>query len=78
MTLAVDGEKVVVDNVDFGSAAQKAGLDWDQVILKVLQPVDVPSKYLIYIPAGALLAGLIWLQRRRRTDEEPEEAAAGA
>jgi TRAP transporter 4TM/12TM fusion protein len=63
--LRKDGEKVIIDEVAFNSPAQKIGLDWDQEIIKVMRPTDQPSKYWMYIPALALLFGLIWLQRRR-------------
>ncbi|MCB1750140.1 MAG: TRAP transporter permease [Gammaproteobacteria bacterium] len=66
--------KVVIDNVDFGSPAQKAGLDWDQVVLLVRSPVDQPWKELMYIPA-LLLLGLIYvMQRKRRAAFEAAEA----
>ncbi|MFD0980871.1 TRAP transporter permease [Tropicimonas aquimaris] len=59
--------KVIIDNVAFDSPAQKAGLDWDQEIVEVLAPGSQPSKYLMYLPALLLLAGIIMLQRRRAT-----------
>ncbi|HMQ40771.1 MAG TPA: TRAP transporter permease [Paracoccus sp. (in: a-proteobacteria)] len=60
-----NGDEVVIDNVNFDSPAQAAGLDWDQKILLVRQPASAPSKYWMYIPALALLALVIWMQRRR-------------
>ena len=72
-TVVNDG-KVVVDNVDFGSPAQRAGLDWDQVVLLVREPVDQPWKQLMFIPA-LLLFGLIYMmQRKRRAAFEAAEA----
>ncbi len=65
LTLRKDGDKVMIDDVAFDSKAKKAGLDWDQEIIDVLQPNDQPSKYWIYIPALLLLAGVILVQRRR-------------
>ncbi|MDO5603949.1 MAG: TRAP transporter permease [Paracoccus sp. (in: a-proteobacteria)] len=67
MTVTEDGERMVIDDVAFGSPAQAAGLDWDQEIDLVRAPVAVPSKYWMYIPAFALLGFVIWLQRRRMT-----------
>jgi hypothetical protein len=64
MLLEQDG-KVIVDDVAFGSAAAEAGLDWDQEIVQVLRPVAQPSKYLIFIPALLVLAGVVALQRMR-------------
>ncbi|MEM7041568.1 MAG: TRAP transporter permease [Pseudomonadota bacterium] len=75
ITLREDGDKILVDDVAFDSVAQKAGLDWDQEILQVRQPADQPSKYWIYIPVLLLLAGVVWMQRRRA---EAREATAEA
>ena len=60
-----DGDKMIIDDVLFGSAAQSAGLDWDQEVLRVLKPVPQPSKYLMFIPALLLLALVVFLQRGR-------------
>ncbi|MGI9507526.1 MAG: DUF3394 domain-containing protein, partial [Geminicoccaceae bacterium] len=65
ITLREDGDKILIDDVAFDSAAQKAGLDWDQEILQVRQPADQPSKYWIYIPVLLILAGVVLMQRRR-------------
>ena len=65
ITLREDGEKVLIDDVAFDSAAQKAGLDWDQEILQVRQPADQPSKYWIFIPVFLILAAVVLMQRRR-------------
>ncbi|NNF23512.1 MAG: TRAP transporter permease [Rhodobacteraceae bacterium] len=70
-----DGDKLFVDDVLFGSAAQDAGLDWDQEVLRVLQPVDQPSKYLMFLPALLLLGAVAFLQRGRAR-KEPQAAAA--
>ena len=54
-----------IDDAAFDSPAQKAGLDWDQEVLRVLRPASVPSKYWMFIPALALLALVVMMQRRR-------------
>jgi TRAP transporter 4TM/12TM fusion protein len=69
-----DGDKMVVDDVAFGSAAADAGLDWDQEVLRVLRPVSQPSKYFMFIPALALLALIVFLQRGRAA-RMPRKAA---
>ncbi|NNE53490.1 MAG: TRAP transporter permease [Sulfitobacter sp.] len=71
-----EGEKMLIDDVSFGSPAQNAGLDWDQEVLRVLKPVPQPSKYLMFIPALALLALIIFLQRGRQQKLSGREAAA--
>ena len=63
-TIENDG-KVIIDNAAFGSPAQEAGLDWDQEIVEVLAPAEQPSKYWLYLPALALLALVVFLQRGR-------------
>jgi hypothetical protein len=70
-----NGEKIIIENVTFDSAAQKAGFDWDQEIVKVQAPVAQPSKYFMFIPALALLGVVVLLQRRR---EDPVPAPATA
>ncbi len=67
--LEQDG-KVIVDNAVFDSPAQNAGFDFDQVISKLLVPIDQPPKQLFYIPALGLLLVIYLLQRRRRTPME--------
>ncbi len=66
LAIVAKEDKIVIDNVDYNSPAQKAGLDWDQVILKVRAPADQPFKELMYIPAFLLLGLIYFLQRRRR------------
>jgi len=60
-----DGDKMIIDDVSYDSVAQKAGLDWDQEVLRVLQPVDTPSKYWMFLPALLLLGLIVMLQRGR-------------
>ena len=74
--LEQDG-KVLVDNALFDSKAQEAGFDFDQVIRQLLVPAPQPSRYLLYIPALALLALVFFLQRRR-AEAEPVASEQGA
>ncbi|MDX1401384.1 MAG: DUF3394 domain-containing protein, partial [Kiloniellales bacterium] len=76
LALRDDGEKVLIDEVAFGSPAQDAGLDWDQEIVSVLQPADQPSKYLMYIPAILLLTLIVVVQRRRNRSASGASKAA--
>jgi len=76
LTFRNDGAKMIIDNVDFGSAAAAAGLDWDQELLQVLRPVDVPGKYWIFLPALALLALIVMLQRTRGAALATRKSAA--
>jgi hypothetical protein len=74
LSLRTEDDKVFVDDAAFDSAAKAAGLDWDQEILKVLRPVETPPKYLMFVPALALLGLIVWLQRRRRPAAAPAQA----
>ena len=69
-----DGDRMIVDDVAYDSPAQKAGLDWDQEVLRVLRPVSVPSKYWMFIPALLLLALVVMLQRGRPRINRPVKA----
>jgi TRAP transporter 4TM/12TM fusion protein len=60
-----EGDTLLIDDVAFGSAAQDAGLDWDQEVLRVLKPLPQPTKYLMFIPALLLLGLIVFLQRGR-------------
>jgi len=62
----VDGDRVMVDNVEFNSPAERAGLDFDQTILGVDVPAAQPSRYWMYLPAFAMIGVIVSLQRSRR------------
>jgi TRAP transporter 4TM/12TM fusion protein len=64
-TYEQDG-KVMIDNVVFSSAAEKAGLDFDQEILNIQIPTKRLPKELMYIPAVLLYGFIAMLQLRRR------------
>ncbi|SFD56459.1 TRAP transporter permease [Roseivivax sediminis] len=73
-----EGDALIIDDVMFDSAAQDAGLDWDQEVLRVLQPQWQPSKYLMFIPAFLLLALIVWMQRGRAEKAASARRASGA
>ncbi len=64
-----DDGRIMVDNVGFGSVAEKAHIEWDQQILNIQQKTDRPPKQLMFIPAFGLL-GLVWFLQRKRTRKE--------
>jgi TRAP transporter 4TM/12TM fusion protein len=78
ITLREEGEKVLIDDVAFDTPAQAAGLDWDQEILTVRQPAAQPSKYWIYIPALLILAGIVWMQKKRYASSRPARPATAS
>ena len=57
--------KTYIDMVAFDSAAQKSGLDFDQEILSIGVINERPSKYLSYILALIILAGVVLSQKSR-------------
>ncbi|MFO7713197.1 TRAP transporter permease [Desulfosarcina sp.] len=61
----VEEGRLFVDNVVFGSPAEKAGMDFDQEILHIYVPAKIPPKHLMFIPAVLLLACVWFLQRGR-------------
>jgi TRAP transporter 4TM/12TM fusion protein len=57
--------RIFIDNVVFSSAAEKAGIDFDQEILSIQIPARRPPKELMYIPATAIYL-VVWLVQYRR------------
>ncbi|WP_099826421.1 TRAP transporter permease [Oceaniglobus indicus] len=78
LTFREDGDKMIIDDVTYGSPAAGAGFDWDQEVVRVLKPTAQPSKYLMFIPALALLALVVFLQRGRAANaaRRPDARAA--
>jgi len=58
--------KIMVNYVGYDSLAEQAGLTFDQVITLVETPQEQPVKQLIYLPTFALLALVVFFQRRRQ------------
>ena len=54
-----------VDSVGFGSAAEKAGVDFDWLVTGTREKTARPAKEWLYIPAILLALLIAWLQRRR-------------
>ncbi|MDD1793864.1 TRAP transporter permease [Enterovibrio makurazakiensis] len=59
-----DGGKYI-DMIQFGSPAEKAGIDFDWEVVQVSTPAERPMKEWVFVPTLLLLAGLGWNQRRR-------------
>jgi TRAP transporter 4TM/12TM fusion protein len=66
LSLNRQGDKIVVQSVKFGSEAAKYGLAAGDEINAVLVPADRPNRYWLVLPALAVLAGIVLLQRRRQ------------
>jgi hypothetical protein len=74
LELLVDDGKTIVDNVVFGSTAEKQKIDFDFEIVSVEVETDRPAKQWFYLPALILLVLIIMLQRGRR-EKTPTVAA---
>ena len=57
--------RTFIDLVQFGSAAERAGLDFDFEITSVLLVNPRPPKEIMWIPALILLGVIVLVQRRR-------------
>ena len=68
--------KAFVENVVFGSTAERQKIDFDFEVASIQKEADRPPKQLFYIPALVLLAIVILVQRRRRGSLEPAAAQA--
>ena len=75
LELLVDDGKIIVDNVVFGSTAEKQKIDFDFEIVSVEVESDRPAKQWFYLPALIALGLIIMLQRGRR-EKTPSIAAA--
>lgn len=65
LTLNHDGQRMLVDMVDFGSPAEAAGIDFDWEIRSVIVNSDRPRKEWVFLPAILLTLLLAWNQKRR-------------
>lgn len=75
LELREDDGKIIIDNVAFGSPAERQQLDFDWEIRSVEQENEErPAKQWFYIPALLLLGVVVMLQRRRREVVEPAAA----
>jgi hypothetical protein len=79
LELRQEGEKMFIDNIVFGSAADKQKLDFDWEVVDVQKKADTPDKRWFYIPAILLLM-LVWKTQttRRDKDKMTPVGAAGA
>jgi TRAP-type uncharacterized transport system fused permease subunit len=76
LELRDDGGRMLVDNIVFGSAAEKQKIDFDWEVVSVETAAERPPKQLIFIPALLALVVVILLQRRRRNVAQSAAATA--
>ncbi|TVR96930.1 MAG: TRAP transporter fused permease subunit [Rhodospirillales bacterium] len=60
-----ENDQVFVDNIVFGGPAERAGVDWDWEVRTIQVERERLPKHLMFLPALALLAVVIVVQRRR-------------
>jgi len=66
LELREEDGKMLIDNIGFGTPAERQKLDFDWEIASVQQTADRPPKQLMYIPALLLLGLIVLMQRMRR------------
>ena len=77
LVLRQEGNKMFVDNIVFGSAANKQGIDFDWEVVDVQKKADRPNKRWFYIPALLLLI-FVWKVQTVRRDQGKITPVAGA
>ncbi len=75
LELRFEDGKAFVDNVVFGSTAERQKIDFDYEVASVQVETDRPAKQWFYLPALIALGLIIMLQRGRR-EKTPAIAAA--
>ncbi|HEY5637097.1 MAG TPA: DUF3394 domain-containing protein, partial [Burkholderiales bacterium] len=78
LTVMTLGSEVSVGPVRFGSAAEKLGLEPGLTITGIELPAERPDKEWMFLPAIALLALVMALQRARRETPPGEGAKSPA
>jgi TRAP transporter 4TM/12TM fusion protein len=64
--LREENGKVLIDRIDFGSQAERLGVDFDLEILALQRPSVRPPKEWMFVPAIGLALLVAWRQRRRQ------------
>ncbi len=65
LMLRQDENNMIVDMVEFGSPAERAGIDFDWKIDSIIVENDRPMKEWVFVPAILITLLLAWNQRRR-------------
>ncbi len=76
LTVMGDGDALMVVATRFGSTAEKLGIEQSFRITALEVPAQRPAKEWFFVPALALLALIVLMQRRRVHLEPPAPAAA--
>ena len=68
--------KIFVDNLNFGGTAEQLGIDFDWEVAELEVSANRLRKEIFYVPAFLLLAGVAFIQRRRKLALEAQGVAA--
>jgi TRAP transporter 4TM/12TM fusion protein len=71
LTVVPLGGEMQIAQVQFGSAAEKLGIEQGFNVVGIELPADRPAKEWLFIPALVLLAAVVLLQRRRLREAPP-------
>ncbi len=66
LTVMEEDGNTIVENIAFGSVMAESDLDFYHEIEEVMVPNEQPIKYIVYIPALALLGIIVMMQRSRQ------------
>jgi len=66
LELREEDGKWLVDSLTFGGAAERQHIDFDWEVAGLQRKAERPAKQWFFLPALALLAVIIWAQRRRQ------------
>jgi len=72
LELRDENGRLFVDNVVFGSAANKQGIDFDWEVVDIQKKADTPDKRWFYIPAILLLI-VVWKGQAARRDQDEDK-----
>ena len=67
--LREEDDKLLVDNIVFGGAAERQQIDFDWEIADIQLKADRPAKQWFFLPAIGLLGVIVVVQRRRKKRE---------
>ena len=69
LTLAMEDDKLLVDDIKYGSPAQQTGIEFGWEVLWTQVEAKRMAKQWFYLPAFAIFGAICWSQRRRRKIE---------
>ena len=65
VSIRTEKDRIIIDNVEFGSLAEKAGFSFDQELIGLQIPTKRPAKQWGYIPAIIFVVLVFLFQKKR-------------